>query len=198
MHRSSGFTLIELLIAMSLMGIVLVLLYGGLRLGMRGWESGERHATQLNDTQLAQDFIRRQLRQSVSAFRNDEQQGRRVIVFEGETQRLGVVTPMLEYLGMGGLYVMQLDRVEADGIDHLRLRWYPYRPTGEGEDDAQETLLLDDVNQVEWAYYGFEQDAQEPRWFDRWENDQQRPLLVRLSWSVHGEAWPDLMVPLTD
>ncbi|MEE4379661.1 MAG: prepilin-type N-terminal cleavage/methylation domain-containing protein [Candidatus Competibacteraceae bacterium] len=200
MRRSNGFTLLELLIAMSLMGIVLVMVYGGLRFGMRSWESGEQHAVRLNDIQLAQDFIRRQLRQSVSVFRNDQQEGRRVIVFDGDTQSLGIVTPMLEYLGQGGLYVMRIDRVEAEGVGHLRLRWHPYRPNEEDEreKEAQETIILDDVSRIEWAYYGFEQDAQEPSWFDRWDNDQQRPLLVRLSWAMQDQVWPDLLVPLTD
>ncbi|MEZ5584103.1 MAG: hypothetical protein R3F37_16395 [Candidatus Competibacteraceae bacterium] len=107
---------------------------------------------------------------------------------------------MLEYLGQGGLYVLRIDRVEAEGVGHLRLRWYPFRPNDEDEspEDAEETIVLDDVTQIEWAYYGFEQDAQEPSWFDRWENDQQRPLLVRLSWAIQDQAWPDLLVPLTD
>ncbi|NJN46279.1 MAG: prepilin-type N-terminal cleavage/methylation domain-containing protein [Candidatus Competibacteraceae bacterium] len=200
MHRSGGFTLLELLIAMSLMGIVLVMVYGGLRFGMRGWESGEQHAVRLNDIQLAQDFIRRQLRQSVSVFRNDEQEGRRVVVFEGDTQSLSIVTPMLEYLGQGGLYVVRIDRVEAEEVGYLRLRWHPFRPNEEDdrEEDAQETIVLDQLSQLEWAYYGFEQDAQEPAWYDRWENDQQRPLLVRLSWAMQGQPWPDVLVPLTD
>ena len=37
----TGFTLLELVVAITLMGVVLVLLYSGLRLGLNGWDGGE-------------------------------------------------------------------------------------------------------------------------------------------------------------
>ena len=197
MFRHKGFTLLELIVALSLMGLLLVILYGGLRLGIRGWDTGEQRATQLSDIQLAQDFIRRQLKQSVPVFRNDEEQGQ-VILFQGDEQHLTFVAPMLSYLGMGGLYVLALDRVELEGVGHLRLHWYPYRPAGEGEEDARDTLLMDNVSQVQWSYFGIGPDDDEARWYDHWDSVQQRHFLVRFSLVVRGVAWPDLIVALTD
>ena len=38
-HRSeAGFTLIELLVALTLLGLISVVLFGGLRFGTRAWE----------------------------------------------------------------------------------------------------------------------------------------------------------------
>ncbi|NEX17237.1 MAG: general secretion pathway protein GspJ, partial [Halochromatium sp.] len=37
--RGRGFTLVELLIALSLIGIITLLLFSGLRLGSRSWEA---------------------------------------------------------------------------------------------------------------------------------------------------------------
>ena len=45
-HR--GFTLIELVIAITLMGLVLVALDSGLRLGLNSWDSGEQRAEAVN------------------------------------------------------------------------------------------------------------------------------------------------------
>ena len=102
MKPQTGFTLLELLIAMTLMSVVLIMLYSGLRLGIRSWDRGEQQAQSANETRLVQDFIRRQLRQSMTLFRHDQSEGQTVLLFTGEPDNVTVVTPMLTHLGMGG------------------------------------------------------------------------------------------------
>ncbi len=114
MNNQTGFTLLELLIAMALMSLVLVMLYGGLRLGMRSWDAGEQRAESVNEVRLIEDFIRRQLRQSMTVYREDPEQGQ-AVVFEGQADSLTFVAPLLSYLGMGGLYVIQFDVVQNQG-----------------------------------------------------------------------------------
>ena len=46
--RQGGFTLLELLIAITLLGLILVLLFGGLRLGMRSWDAGQLNVDTMN------------------------------------------------------------------------------------------------------------------------------------------------------
>ena len=67
-HRITGFTLLELLIAMSLLGFILVLLFGGMRLGARSWDAGEKRAENATHLALLQGFLRRELSQ-VTPFR---------------------------------------------------------------------------------------------------------------------------------
>lgn len=200
MTKTQGFTLLELLIAMSLMGIVLVMIYSGLRLGMRSWEVGERYATELNDIRLVQGFLRRSLRQSQSVFRIDED-AQRVVVFSGSEQQLVLVSPLLTHLGLGGLYLMRLDMIDMEGVGQLRVRWQPYRPDTleddlDNDEEFESTILLSDVADVQWSYFGVEANDEEARWHERWVNTQQRPRVVRLSLNWHGEPWPDLLVTL--
>ena len=52
-HRGqAGFTLLELVVAITLMGLVLVMLYSGLRAGLNGWDSGEARAEATNRLRL--------------------------------------------------------------------------------------------------------------------------------------------------
>ena len=44
LRSQSGFTLLELVVAITLMGLVLVMLYSGLRLGLTSWDNGEQRA----------------------------------------------------------------------------------------------------------------------------------------------------------
>ena len=202
-HKQVGFTLLELLIAMTLMGLVLGLLYGGLRLGARSWDAGEQRAEQFNEMQAVHDFIRSQIRQSLEVFRYS-QQGR-VLAFEGESQRLLIVAPMFEHLGRGGLYYIEFNVLQDVDGDALQMRWYPFQPGDPDErkdsidmQDAEKTILLSEVADVKWAYFGIDAVGEKPDWFDEWDNPLQSPILVRLSLSVREGVWPDLVVRLTN
>ena len=195
MHRQVGFTLLELLVAITLMSLVLVLLYSGLRLGLNGWDSGEQRAEAASRLRLVQEFLRRQLAQSMTVYRINERQEREV-VFGGQSNGVEFVAPMLTQLGQGGLY-----RIRIEAGDHqLRLRWRPYLPHDPAAGEERETVLLDAVSGVEWAYFGPEQDddTSPPRWRSDWSSSQRRPLLARLNLSWRGEPWPDLVVALTE
>lgn len=197
---SAGFTLLELLIALSLMGLVLVMVYSALWLGIRSWDAGDARATQLNDIRLVQGFLRRNLKQSRTVFRIDED-AQRVVVFEGGAEHITFVAPLLDHLGLGGLYLIELDMMEVEDVGQLRIRWQPYRPDSLDdnrvhEDDSEATLLLSEVENVQWSYFGVEEDDNEPAWHERWVNSQQRPRLVNLRLRWRGEPWPDLVVAL--
>lgn len=197
MSRQSGFTLLELLIALTLMGLVLALLYGGLRLGIRSWDAGEARAEAGNDMRLVQEFIRRRLRESVTVYRSDESYGR-VPVFAGEPESIRFVTPMLTHLGLGGLYEVRLGVVEDDGIGRLVMRWSPYRAEDLDEVGGAERVLVEDVSTAQWAYFGAVAVDEEPQWYERWPNPRERPRLVSLRLTVRGEPWPTLVAGLPD
>ena len=56
MSGARGFTLIELLIAITLLGLLMVMLTGGLRLGTRAWDVGETRLANTARLQATQDF----------------------------------------------------------------------------------------------------------------------------------------------
>ncbi|HOW75883.1 MAG TPA: type II secretion system protein GspJ [Candidatus Competibacteraceae bacterium] len=194
----TGFTLLELIVAITLMGLVLVVLYSGLRLGLKSWDGGEQRAEATNRLRLAQEFLRRQLTQSITAYQVNERQERNV-AFAGRSDVIEFVAPMLAQLGQGGLYRV---RIEA-GDGRLWIRWRPYLPTDPEAGEQRETVLLEGVSNVEWAYFGLEQaDGPESspqwQWHSAWTNPQRRPQLVRLNLNLQGEPWPDLVTVLAE
>lgn len=195
-RRQAGFTLLELIVAITLMGLVLVVLYSGLRMGLTSWDGGEQRAEATNRLRLAQEFLRRQLAQSITVYQiNDRQE--QTVVFAGRTDEIEFVAPMLAQLGQGGLY-----RVRIGGADgRLWIRWRPYLPTDPDAGEQRETVLLEGVSDVEWAYFGPEQDQDlesPPRWRSDWASTQRRPQLVRLNLHLRGEPWPDLVAALAE
>ena len=198
-RRQTGFTLLELVVAITLMGLVLVLLYSGLRLGLNGWDSGERRAEATQRLRLVQDFLRRQLLQSLTVYQMEGPgpQQTRTVAFRGDAETVEFVAPMLAHLGQGGLYRLRLET--RDG--QLLLRWRPYLPTDAQAGEERETVLLEGVTAVEWGYFGAEveqNNPQPPRWRSEWANPERRPLLVRLNLNLRGAPWPDLVVALSE
>lgn len=191
-----GFTLLELVVAITLMGLVLVVLYSGLRIGLNGWDSGERRAEATNRLRLVEEFLRRQLAQSITVYQFNEQQDR-IVAFAGQANGIEFVAPMLAQLGQGGLYWVRI--AVEDG--RLGIRWRPYLPGApDAASEEKETVLLEGVSGNEWAYFGPEanNDSEPPRWHSEWTNTGQRPSLVRLNLNLAGESWPDLVVALTE
>lgn len=191
----SGFTLLELLIAITLMGLILVVLYSGLRLGLNSSESGGQRAEATDRLRLVHEFLRRQLAQSMTVYQaNDKKE--QVVVFSGQPGSIEFVAPMLTQLGQGGLYRVRVGI--ADG--RLQVRWRPYQADDANAGTEQQKVLLDSVSRIEWAYFGSERDddPEPPRWHSEWSSPQRRPALVRLNLQQGEQAWPDLVVALVD
>jgi general secretion pathway protein J len=193
--HQSGFTLLELVVAITLTGLILVLLYGGLRLGLNGSDTGERRAEATNRLRLVQEFLRRQLAQSMTVYQRSDQQEPQ-IVFSGQSDHIEFIAPMLAQLGQGGLYRIWL------GVSNgqLRMQWRLYRPDDPDAGQERETVLLEGVSASEWAYFGTDQDN-DPRpgqWRSVWTSTQRRPSLVRLNLTWGDQTWPDLVVALVE
>ena len=96
----AGFTLLELLIAMTLMGMILVLLFGGLRLGVRSWDASQRQVDTLNSVRSVENFLRREISLTYPyVWKNTP--GQRV-AFLGERNKLSFVAQLPTRVGGGG------------------------------------------------------------------------------------------------
>jgi general secretion pathway protein J len=190
-----GFTLLELVIAITLMGLVLVVLYSGLRLGLNSWDRGEQQADASNRQRLALEFLRRQLAQSMTVYRTNDKQ-ERTVVFTGQPNLIEFVAPMRIEAGQSGLYRLRLELANSQ----LQIRFRPYSPHDPITGNERELVVLDGVSALEWAYFGPERDydPEPPRWRPDWVSSERRPQLVRLNLTVQGEPWPDLVVALVE
>ncbi|HZA67622.1 MAG TPA: prepilin-type N-terminal cleavage/methylation domain-containing protein [Geminicoccaceae bacterium] len=205
-HTSAGFTLLELLIAITLLGLLMAALFGGLRLGARAWERGEERLDESGRLQVVQNFLRERLGEAYP-LSTDDQAGRPVLAFEGSSDALRFVTVMPEHLGTGFAEFLLAVADRGDAKD-LVVQWRRFDslqdvPNAGDGDEPQTKVLLEGIEALEIAYYGALQRGQPAIWREQWlEARVDMPRLVRLRvvfFEDDRRYWPDLIVrPMTD
>ena len=173
----SGFTLLELLVVITILGLIVVALTGGVRFAGQAWQAQERQSERHGDLDAVQNVLRQLI---ISA--GD---------FNGDGVSLRFVGTLPDALARGGLYDVEL-RAPAD---RLVLSWKPHFRGPMTEAGWSNTDLAEGVRAFELAYYVA------PGSWQRITRDKNRPpALVRIALQLtDGRSWPPLTVaPMVD
>ncbi|HEY2069686.1 MAG TPA: prepilin-type N-terminal cleavage/methylation domain-containing protein [Rhizomicrobium sp.] len=185
--KDAGFTLMELLIAMTLLALLSLVLFGGFRFGTRAWDRSESASAGGNEIRRAQDFIAHALTGAYPELQNADLHNPHIF-FDGRPQQ---VTFLTEDSQNGGLSVMLLARQGNNLVlsETPELARDPARQT-------RQRRLLTDVADFSLAYFGAARKNEPPRWYPAWRNTERLPELVRVhaSLSRRGPSWTDLVV----
>lgn len=198
--RAQGFTLVELLIGLTLMTLISIVLFGGLRFGMRAWEVADERAERGTRIELVQVLLRRQLAQ---ARPTSTAAGKSVSAFRGQPDRMTFVAPPVHQDEVDDDLVFVLAKVDENGRSHLDLTWRPSRPpagTATPTEGGTAARLIENIAAIELAYYGAPDSNRPPGWTDEWSGGGQGlPSLVRLRVTFPKDdlrRWPDLIIRL--
>jgi general secretion pathway protein J len=200
-----GFTLLELLIAITLLGLLAGLLFGGLSFGVRVWEKGDAELEKMAELQIAQGLIRRMIsRALVSDF--PEGQDEDAAIFEGTPNTVRFVGPAPAQSLPGGFYRLSIRADDESEKSRLVMSWRLLDPdepgvgAGTGEDeDENVVVLVENIADVSLEFFGpdNEEGDGDPLWQDRWEDMPSLPLLVRMNVTFPDgdrRIWPELVV----
>jgi len=198
MAAQKGFTLLELLIGMVLLGMILTLLFGGLRLGARSWDSGDKRAEDSSQLRAIQGFMRRELSQVFPLRWKNEVDTR--LAFAGAPDALKFVAPLPVQVSGGGLYLLGLELEQGEEGQRLIMKRALVNPAEKdfsGLEQGEKSVLADRIEKMSIAYFGAATPESEPGWQEKWDDPQRLPLLVRIQVKPSdGRDWPDLVVPL--
>lgn len=203
-RTDSGFTLVELLVAMTLIGLMFVALFGGLQFGTRVWEAGVVRGEEFAEVEVTQALLRRQLDQLLPLPGLDEEDEE--ISFSGEEERLTFTAPAPSQFGLGGLYYFDLFAERAERGQRLVLRWQLYRPDRDepfDDEESQQRTLLEDIEAIQFRYYGdpelleVGERLDKGEWRERWVGAALPPQLiaVRIAFPENDiRYWPELII----
>jgi len=196
----TGFTLLELLIAMTLLGMILVLLFGGLRLGVRSWDASQRQVDTLNSVRSVENFLRREMSLAYPYLWKGTP-GQRV-AFLGERNKLSFVAQLPSRVGGGGLHAISVELEQRGKVRRIVWRNLPvgsrmqdFTALAETPEMVLVASELEGVEDIWLTYFGQENETAAPRWMDRWENSTRLPMLIRVQVKLSkGSEWPDFVV----
>ena len=109
------------------------------------------------------------------------------------------------HLSPGGFAHVSLSLADVDSGSALVVRQRPLQRREDGRaelfdlDEAETAVLLDDVETLEFSYFGVPERREDPEWTDRWDNPTRLPLLVRIRIGfpdTDRRIWPALTVGL--
>ena len=196
---SKGFTLIEVLIAMTLLGVMVVLLFSSLRIAAESWNAGENKMVQVNQKAVVYQFFKRHLTtiRPLPALNIDQNNPEAVQVFQGYLQSLRFAAALPASSARKGLQVFTI-ALNPENASVLIVSLVPYRLTEADQNQPPDRpeVLLEDVAKIQFAYFGKTEDVAESQWREEWTLADRLPSLIKVSIALKdGSYWPDMIFP---
>lgn len=193
-----AFTLIEVLMAMSLLGVMVVLLFGTLKISAESWEKGDSKIAEVNEMAVVYNFFRRHLLTSKPLWDDFTEPGVRVLGFQGNVQSLQFVSAFpasAERAGTQLFTVKYQDQFEPASVE---VSITPFYPANDGAQlPKDEVTLIKGVSHFELAYYGESAETGQVAWHDHWLDQEALPKMVKVDISLtKGGYWPVMVFPL--
>ena len=201
MSKQQGFSIMEVIIAMTMLGLIMVMLYGGISTSRKMADKGIKRIDATNEVRVVQALIRRQISRILPmAFKEDEGS---FVIFEGDADHIMYVSPMPGYLGKGGPHVQLIEIVNAKGGKILQFSHWLLNDSleqEEFEDSEQEpVVLLENLKYAKFSFMKLDEEGEPADWEDDWEEPENTPLMVKLEVDMKEKAlmkWPDMEVAL--
>jgi general secretion pathway protein J len=201
--RTRGFTLVELLLAIMLLAMLMAAAWGSISTVTKAASRGEALIDRTNRMRVAQELIRRQIRNALALpYQVDSSTGE-TRTFEGESELMRFVAPMPGYLSRGGAYLQTLELRPGRGggqelvFSHELLNGYdPDKPR---DAEREPVVLIEGIRRGVFEYRGLDETGKLSDWEDEWDESGAQPVLVRMRFEMTADSgcrWPELVVPV--
>lgn len=173
----------EVTVTLTIMGFILLMIFGAFRLGFSAWERGEALKEEDQRVRLSAELMGRQIKSLVPFRVKSEKAGGNYLVFEGGPQDLKFVSALsLRGRPQGLVYVIYRYR-PGSGAGDGRLEVTEQRALNKdlleetpGEEKAE--ILLEGLSGVSFEYYREENQEKEEggEWVEEWDGREERGL----------------------
>jgi general secretion pathway protein J len=193
-----GFTLVELLISLTIIGVIVVIIFGALRIGVRAWEKGERDIESHQRRRVVLDLVKQQL---ASTHPYQLKRGsRRWSFFKGENKSVAFVSNIPLMPGnMAGMVYVEYAVMPAEGTDREHLLFYEKdvtvsdRVINQTDQIAEDAFveLMTDAKGIAFEYLKASR-SETSEWQEAWDSVEENglPEAVRITLKEEVEGAP--------
>ena len=184
-----GFTLLELMISIAMLGVIVLITAGAMRLGFRAVVTGENKVEHLERMRASLSIIDSQIQSEIPLTYNDD--GARKYAFKGARESLQFPTNYSLWSGQMG-YVMVTYTVvsQAGGKKALSLS-----ENIVGAESKREARLFDAADRISFEYFFKDPTEEEGRWVEQWTDETNIPEKVKLH-VIQGSQDLSLIIPM--
>jgi general secretion pathway protein J len=184
----AGFTLLELIISIALIGIIVLIIAGAMRLGFRSVDSGEKKIESLERMRASLNIIDSQIQSEIPLTYDDE--GAIKYYFKGEREFMQFPTNYSIWGGENG-YVIATYKVES-GDNGKQVLYVSENIVG--MEIKRDTKLFDAYEMIYFEYFFKDPTEEEGKWVDQWTDDVNIPEKIKLH-LVEGTRDLSIIIP---
>jgi prepilin-type N-terminal cleavage/methylation domain-containing protein len=185
-----GFTLIEVMVTFTVLGFILLIIFGVFRLGLSAWEKGESIKEEYQKVRIISQLISRQIKSIVPYKIKTQKAEGDYLAFEGKAHSLKFVSalPLKARQPEGLVYAVY--EFKEGGRERGRFILYEERALNRDfmEENPKEELgvsLLEEISEVRFEYYQEEDPEKEQAggWVTEWNAKEklELPKAVRMT-----------------
>ena len=196
-QQGQGFTLIEVLIAMTLFSMMMMLLFGSLKICADSWEKGESKITDVNELAVVYNFFHQHLSLAQPLW-NDFSSETKTFSFQGKAHSLQFVSAMPASAGRSGLQLFSVDLQSENNNPYINVMLTPFFPLAEGVAwHKEEEILINHVSDFTLAHFGSDDGINLGRWQDEWLGKNVLPRLVKINITLDNDIiYPEMIIEL--
>ena len=198
-----GFTLIEVTITLTILGFIILIIFGAFRMGASAWEKGDSLKDEYQRVRIASQLISRQFK-SIVPYRVKTQKAEGdYVAFEGKSQTVRFISavPSKTRRSEGFVYVVYEFKQDAGDEGHLIL--YEKRALNkdlfdEYPKEDEGVTLCEGISKVKFEYYREEntEKNQQAGWVDEWnaKEEKELPRAIRMTMTYKNEKKEELPI----
>lgn len=170
-----GFTLLELMISITIFSVMLLIIFGAMRLGYRSIEKAEKTTEFLERIRTTISIIESQLQSQIPL--TYEEDGEKRLYFAGQKEFVQFSSNYSAWSGKRG-YVKVMYNIEPDGNGRHAL--YVTENTI-SIDDSRKTMLLNGIEGISFHYFFKDTTEEDGEWRDEWTETTSLPDKVAVN-----------------